>query len=164
MIMRILTITLLIFLISCKTGEKFPLPEEEFNLKNIEFTILKEGTNSGYKQLGNVLIYKLSRLDMVWDSLFLNYSRKPPIPVIDFEIKQLVWIGMGEQRSGGYSIKVKSVIERKKELIINIIESKPGKTCMTTSVITQPYQLIEIPKTNKKIIYNRVENIYECKK
>ncbi len=73
---------------------------------------------------------------------------------------------MGEQRSGGYSVKTSTIVETRKNITINVIESKPGSNCITTSVITYPFEIIEFDrgKTNKKFIFKTVENVYECKK
>lgn len=165
--MKILIIISTILLISCNSSKDTTKKATVGNKgENVEFTIIKEGTNNGYKELGNgyAILYRQNGFNMIWDSIFSNYMKKPSIPEIDFETKQLILVGMGEKPNGGYSIKIESISETKKEIIINIIESKPGNTCMTPSVVSYPYQLIEIPKTNKKFILNRVEKIYECEK
>jgi len=131
--------------------------------KGIPFNVIKEGTNSGFKTFGKWYVAKESALPLVWDSIYANYMKKDPLPKIDFENNEVYVITMGEQTSGGYNIKVESVVETKKEVVVNIIESKPGKTCVTTSVMTYPYQLFTIPKTKKSLRFNWVEKVYECK-
>lgn len=160
--MRFLFFISILFLFSCKVSEKETLVGVQ--AKNIEFTVLKEGTNSGHKTAGSKIIHNTEELSLAWTILHGNYMENPPIPKIDFNSNQLILILMGEKTSGGYSIGVENIIEINAESIITIGEKKPGKTCMTTSVMTYPYQLIIIPKTNKQIVYKRIERLYECGK
>lgn len=160
--MKYLTISLLVFLFSCKASEKETLVGVQG--KNVEFIILKEGTNSGFKDNRFYLITEQVELKSAWDSIFVNHMQKDPLPKVDFKTNEVYLIAMGEQTSGGYTIKVESVIETKKEVIINVIKSKPGKSCMTTSIMTYPYQLFMFSEKNKTVRFNWIDKIYECGK
>jgi len=163
--MRFSFILILIALISCKSQEKVvktdPSKQEE-----ISFKVIKTGTNSGYNELTNIQVYAQRGLEIVWDTLTMNFIGEKSLPIVDWKTKQLFLATMGEKRTGGYTIKITSVFETKKNIIINLEESKPGKTCMTTSALTYPYQLIELKRfpVKKKVIYVRNDRIYECEK
>ena len=58
----------------------------------------------------------------------------------------IMYIGLGEKATGGYSIKIKSVEKIKKGLKITINEIKPKDNQMVTETLTYPNILIEIPK------------------
>lgn len=164
-VMKCLSITFLALLFSCKPTENIDKKDSLINQgKQIEFNVIKEGTNSGFKTSGKWYIEKESGLPIVWDSIFVNYMQKDPLPKIDFNANEVYVVTMGEQNSGGYTIKVASVIETKKEVVVTIEESKPGKSCMTTSVMTYPYQLFTIPKIGKTVRFNWIEKIYDCGK
>ena len=94
--------------------------------------------------------------------MFAAFDRKPPIPMVDFETKQLLLVTMGEQPSGGYTIKVKSIVKSPKGMVITIEDAKPGKSCNNTSALIYPFQLIEMPKTEGKPSYIRVSTVSEC--
>jgi hypothetical protein len=162
--MRFLIIATLALLFSCKSPCVATFETDTSQQKEIAFNIIKEGTNSGFTEFGKYFIAKQSGLSIIWDSIYVNYMQKDPIPEIDFEENEVYLIAMGEKNSGGYTIKVESVIETKKEIIVNVVKSKPGKTCMTTSVMTYPYQLFTIPKPNKSLRFNWIEKVYECEK
>ena len=95
--------------------------------------------------------------------MFGKYPRKPPIPMVDFETKQLLLVTMGEQANGGYTIKVSTIEKSIKGILVTIEDAKPGKACDNTSAITYPFQLIEMPKTEKEITFARVSKINTCK-
>ena len=158
----LLILTLCTFF-ACKSSEQTktanpPIATE----KPIEFNVIKSGTNGIYKSATELKIEESAKLDAVWAELFKNYSRQAPIPIVDFTKNSVIVVTMGEQNSGGHSIKISSVSETDKAIIVNIEESKPGSTCITTSVMTYPFQLIEIPKSDKKFIFNRTKKVIEC--
>ena len=171
--MRFLIIIAALTFFSCKPSEKSTtvennIPEIESKdltkTNNIEFTILKEGTNSGFKTVENKVINSTEELSKVWSVLFQNYMEVPPLPKVDFKAFTAILVSMGEQNSGGYTINVKSIVDSKSEEKVIVNESKPGASCMTTSVMTYPFQLIMLPKTAGKISFERKETIYECGK
>ena len=163
--MKYLTISLFVLLFSCKPSEKAATNEKP-TVKEavIDFTIIKEGTNSGFTEFKESLITKQADLSETWNNIFANYMQKDPLPKIDFKTNEVYLIAMGEKTSGGYTIKVESVVESKKEIIINVVKSIPGKSCMTTSVMTYPYQLIMFQKKDKPVRFNGIDKVYECGK
>ena len=170
--MRLLAIVLITLLFSCKASEKETLIGEkgkeqvEVLLEKtnpIEFTEIKSGQNSDYKKAQNLIITTQEEMDSAWMKMFGKYPRKPPIPMVDFETKQLLLVTMGEQANGGYTIKVSTIEKSIKGILVTIEDAKPGKDCDNTSAITYTFQLIEMPKTEKEITFARVSKINTCK-
>ena len=162
--MRLLVIAFIPLLFSCnvcKKGKTAEVQNKE-QTNTIEFIEVKAGEDSNYKKAENLTITTQQEMDLAWGKMFAAYDRKPPIPTVDFETKQLLLATMGEQASGSYSIKVKSIVKTPKGMVVTIEDAKPGKTCNTTSALTYPFQLIEMPKTDQKISYVRVAKVNEC--
>mgnify|MGYP002712488633 CR=1 FL=1 len=162
--MRLLILYILTFftLSSCTTSKESVNNSTSKQTSTIEFTIVKEGENSGFTEFGKYFIEKAEGMPVIWDSIYKNYLKKDPIPEIDFEKNEVYLVAMGEQNSGGYSIKVESVKETKKEIVVTVVSLKPGKGCMTTSVMTYPYQLFLIPKQSKSVRFNWVDKVIDC--
>lgn len=73
------------------------------------------------------------------------------ITEVDFE-KYLVIASFDKvQNSGGYSIKIMDIQDATENLIVVITKGAP--TEMTASVMTQPYYIVRIPKTNKPVVF-----------
>ena len=168
--MRLLAIVLITLLFSCKASEKEILTGVQEKGKAlleknnpIVFTEVKNGENSDFIKAENLIITSQKDMDLTWMKMFGKYPKKPPIPMIDFEIKQLLLVAMGEQANGGYSIKVTAIVKTAKGIVITIEDAKPGKSCNNTSAITYPFQLIEMPKTEKGITFARISKISACK-
>ncbi len=130
----------------------------------IFFNVIKEGTNSGFKAKLNQVIKTQEKFKKVWNKIDVNFTKKEALPKIDFNKQMLAFVALGEQTSGGYAVKINSVTENKKNIIIDVTEIKPGKTCITTSVMTYPYQLLTLEKTSKSVQFNWIKKVYECKK
>jgi len=145
-------------LFSCKNSE--PIAKEE----RIPFTAIKSGNNSSSEVYKTMVINNQEELIEAWSLFFVKFNRKPPIPNIDFTSKTLVAVFLGERNNGGYSIKIKSVIKTNDKIAIVTEETKPGSSCMSTSVMVYPFQLIEIPKTNKPFAFTKTITINDCDK
>jgi len=171
--MRLLIIISAFSLFSCKPTEKTAIEQnsvpkvetqEATVSSKIEFTILKEGTNSGFKTAENKVINSTEEFSKIWKILFQNYMETPPLPKVDFRAYSAILVTIGEQNSGGYTINVKSITASKTQEKVIVNTSIPGKSCMTTSVMTYPFQLIMLPKTNGQVSFEKKETTYECEK
>jgi hypothetical protein len=69
----------------------------------------------------------------------------------------------GERPSGGYDISVVSVMDNGDgTLAITILHEEPGAACMTTSVITSPYELVVVPKSDSRLVREDLTSVREC--
>lgn len=72
---------------------------------------------------------------------------------IDFSKEIVVGVIDRMRNTGGFSIEVTEVVEKKDNLLVKITTKGPKPTDMVTTVIIQPYHIIKINKTNKKILF-----------
>ena len=161
--MRYISISLIAILLSCKTSDKTNTPKTTENSNKLTFTLIYEGSNSGFTEKKEQIISNQTDFEQAWSIAFANSSERNPIPQFDFNSKQIVLTTMGEQTSGGYLLKTDSVTKINNEIIINSTALKPGNDCMTTAGTTQPFQFISISKTTKVIKINIKEDSYSCK-
>ena len=56
--------------------------------------------------------------------------------------------------SGGYAIEITSIVENRHDLTVTIHRHMPNGGVYT--VITQPYYIVKIPTTDKRIIFNEI--------
>ena len=69
---------------------------------------------------------------------------------IDFNKYQIIAVFDEVKYSGGYSIDIIDITENNGTVVIKIENLKKGDA---TSVITQPFHIIKIKKTNKEIVF-----------
>jgi hypothetical protein len=73
---------------------------------------------------------------------------------IDFSNFILLAVFDEIKRNGGYTVAIKNVVENKNDLTVTIQHLAPNGRVST--VITQPYHIVKIHKTEKKIIFNEI--------
>ena len=165
--MRLLIIAALTVLISCKntettaTVDNSKIPNNN-DVVNIEFSVIKSGTNGGFTTKHNEVITSNEEFRKVWDRALLNMMDKDPLPEIDFENKMIILVAMGQQTSGGHKIEVVGVQNATDGVGITILEFKPGKKCITTDALAFPFQLIEIAKSEKQVTFITKEQFSTC--
>ncbi|TRX39253.1 protease complex subunit PrcB family protein [Flavobacterium restrictum] len=75
---------------------------------------------------------------------------------IDFGTTMLIGVFSGVKPTGGYGIKIQSVVESDCEVVVGFYESVPQPDENVTQATTYPKELITIPKTTKPIYFQRV--------
>jgi hypothetical protein len=128
----------------------------------VSFTVVTSGHNSGYIKKGRLKITNKADFQKMWDNLYINFSEKPPLPDINFNNQLVIGAFFGEATSGGNSIAVKSVEMYETMIMVKIEETTPGYNCVTTDVMTQPYQIIAISKVNLPVNYATEHVIRKC--
>lgn len=95
------------------------------------------------------------------DSFFVKNTNPcttptPVNPNIDFTKNYLVGILAGPKPTGGYEIKISSIVENSCEVIVQYYEKEPLPNESVTPAVTNPYDFVLIPKTDKPIYLNKV--------
>jgi len=75
------------------------------------------------------------------------------LPAVDFEQFSVVAVFLGERLSGGYTIRVDSLLPGIQETVAKIVETRPGPHCVVTLAITRPYQIVRIPKPEGSVVF-----------
>lgn len=73
---------------------------------------------------------------------------------VNFEEYYLIACFDPVRPNGGYSIKIKDVVEAQKK--IEVLIERPKPQGMAISVLIQPYHIIRIPITDKEILFRHV--------
>lgn len=93
------------------------------------------------------------------DSFFIKNTNPCPTPInpnIDFTKNYLVGVFSGPKPTGGYEIKISSIVENSCEIIVQFYEKEPLNNDPVTTPATNPYDFVLIPKTDKPIYLNKV--------
>jgi hypothetical protein len=147
---------------SCNSSKETTETKVQGKPEPVSFVELDSGTNSGFSERKNQIILTQNEYNAAWTQAYKNYFKKPKPQQVDFETSQLILVAMGEQNSGSHDLKVSSIEENNTYITITIEESKPGASCMTTSVMTYPYQMVSIKKSDKEIIFKTDVKVLDC--
>jgi hypothetical protein len=83
-------------------------------------------------------------------------------PHVDFSESIVIAVFMGGFATGGYSIEVKEIYDVGQSVVVKVEKTYPGKNCIVTMALTQPYHIVKIDKTDKPIIFEVSERIIDC--
>ena len=96
--------------------------------------------------------------DSEWKSILGDNIAKD----VNFDEFSAVAVFLGEKPTGGYDIKINSVIEEETAIRVYVEESSPGKKCMVTQAFTSPFEIVKIPKTGKEAYFDISRKITDC--
>jgi hypothetical protein len=108
----------------------------------VAFTPLAEGVYSRVEARVNYLVSSEEGLVELWKLIETDM----PLPQVDFSTHAVAAIFAGEEATAGFKIAV-AAVEDGAERMVKVVRTRPGPSCMTTQVITMPYQVVEIPIT-----------------
>ena len=158
---HIFFILLIYTLFSCKSNQTISPVVAESQI--IPFVELSAGLNGDFSEKKNTIITNQNEYNAVWTAAFSRFSGQPKPAKIDFENHLILLVAMGEKNSGGYSIKIDSIVENEKTIVVTILETSPGKSCTTTSMMTYPYQMVELKSSTKEVVFKTIEKSFDCK-
>lgn len=128
----------------------------------VSFSLLSEGEYAqGITERINYRIRTEEELALLWKTI--HEDDEMPVPFVDFEAHDVLAVFEGERPSSGYDITVVAVENAPDgTLKVTVLHEEPGNTCMTSSVITSPFELVVVPKSDSKISREDLVSIKEC--
>jgi hypothetical protein len=128
----------------------------------VPFTMLQSGTDAtSITDRTNYRINNATDLATLWP---LIYGEKgaAPMPTVDFSKYEILAIFDGSHSQGGYSVSVKSVADENAVRTVTINHEKPGSTCTVPNTPTNPFVIIEVPKTEFSLSHDDVMGMNMC--
>lgn len=120
--------------------------------ETIQYEEIEAGAYSGVGNQKDAVIQDQEDWSALWSEFSSNVKPAPELPEINFEEELVIACFVGYQNSGGHSIEIKQVYKENGKLVIVRNHIAPGKNCIVTMAITQPYCMIKIPKTEFKSV------------
>ena len=119
-------------------------------------------SNSGIPDSLRIVIRDAKAWREVWERIHKPFSPEPPLPKVDFSRELVVVVALGTRPTGGYGIIVDRAYQRDDRLEIIVRKQSPGQTCFTTQSITQPFDIVLVPKTERLVVFRETEVVHEC--
>lgn len=123
----------------------------------VQFREIARGQTSTVKERKNYFITSSAQLSELWKMAGRTDSR----PTIDFTKDDVIAVFMGEEPTAGYTIGVKT-IEDTQNRMVTVSLTKPGISCANAEMITAPYHIIVVPKTDLPLSHTDVVTTISC--
>lgn len=121
------------------------------------FGTLGIGQRSDFTEPVELMIYD----DESWAGVSSALQPHVPFGPVDFSQVMLAVIATPSQ-SGGFMIEVESVELLDSVLTVAYLVSEPGIDCITPQVLSVPFQVIEIRKTEGMVLFERRTEQFSC--
>ncbi len=117
-----------------------------------DFEVLLSGSQSGEHRAGATLITN----EEAWQAFWRRHSgwRIPPAPepAVDFGVHSVIVLCAGDEPTGGWTLEARSIRHAQGELRVQAELRAPAADAMLAQVVTQPYQILLVPRTNGKVV------------
>jgi hypothetical protein len=140
-----------------------PCIEVETKETTLPIDVLHEGQYGYLLQEGENLLNGNPRSRVFgsqddYDNILATYTDEYS-ETLDFAEGRVLLVDLGLRNTGGYSIKVTSVVEHDHYVLANVSLSEPGENCIVTQAFTHPFQFVWVPSTKQILICETLEII-----
>jgi hypothetical protein len=111
----------------------------------VEFKRVGQWTRTGISEARRLVIRDANGWAEFWSELGLGDR-----PEVDFSRDLVVAVAAGQRPTGGHEIAVDRVSQANGELTISVVETTPGPNCVTTTSLTQPVDVVVVPRLNAR--------------
>lgn len=129
---------------------------------NANVVHLAHAYNSGFRQPVRTLVDNDADWRATWSTFTANLGSPPPLPAVDFAREQVVVTALGERNSGGYDISISRIAATSDNLSVEVTSTRPGPRCGTTAALTQPVDMVRIPRQHPPVVFTEKSAQHDC--
>ena len=108
---------------------------------------------TGIRQTLVTVIEKDADWRAIWSTYNANRGDPPPAPAIDFTRYEVIVAALGERTSGGYDMTISRIATSSDYLYVELTSTSPGPRCGTTAALTQPVDMVRIPRQHPPVMF-----------
>lgn len=146
-LLLIFSISLFLFLLSCG---------KENGGKTVAFDTISKGIYSQQAEKEYFVVKDTESFNQLLAKIS-NGDSEITNKDVDFSKEMVVGAFLGEKPTGGYTVEISDALKQDKyiEFLIKINEPDPGE--IVTEVITSPYHIIKLKKSDMEFMFNIIE-------
>jgi hypothetical protein len=123
---------------------------------------IAKGYYSGHTDRAFYVIRDQAEFEALWATVYSTIVPAPPAPEIDFDYVMIVAAFQGLKPSGGYEIAFQKRTIVGDIMQVRIFEYLPPPGCGVSAALTQPYDIVTIPKSDLRIKFKVKQKVAEC--
>ena len=114
-------------------------------------TVVK-GQTSGIEAPRQVIV----RTAAEWSALWKEHGDSGQPPTVDFARDMVVGVFAGGRPTAGYGVEIIRAVGNSGVLLVEYVETAPGRGAITAQILTAPYHLAAIPKHDGEVTFKKV--------
>lgn len=122
---------------------------------SVPFSVVARGVGANNGMYGDKTLQIINSEEELNNTLY-RYGVKS-LQTVNFNTHNVALLDMGLHLSGGYAISVTSVEQGDGFVRVNVASRAPGRDCVTAQVLTSPFVLVTIPKTDDVVFSETLE-------
>jgi hypothetical protein len=113
--------------------------------------VIAKGAFSGIQEPKQIVVTNATQWAELWQKHSVKREPKPQAPEIDFSKQTVLFVSLGEKRTGGYGVEIADVKKDngKTEVTVKTKSPKPGG--FQIQAITAPFVIVAIPKVEGEV-------------
>jgi len=108
-------------------------------------TVLQQGNHSDIKDQLFKDIHNQADLAALWAQMYAKMTSPPSLPTIDWTKQMVIAYFMGDQKHGGYRVRITKAAEDLGSFKVEVTVTIPGQACHVPTDNTQPYVVVTVP-------------------
>jgi hypothetical protein len=91
-----------------------------------------------------------------WEALWRAHGRGRVMPAVDFSQQMVLGVFLGSRPTAGYGVEIVSADVNDGTLVVRYRETRPRSDSITAQVITSPFHLVAVPKTDGEVKFETI--------
>lgn len=164
-----LVLSVLVFLASCQvklsenitknisdkastTASVSPAIEKE-TLGQLEFKRILSGEKSSISNYEIRVVSNEEDFQKLWEDHTGAKTNNAFIPKIDFSLKKVIAVFLGDRPTAGYQAEIDRIEEENNKITVYLKEKRPEQGSIVKAEVTQPFLIIETKNSNKTLVF-----------
>ncbi|MGI5524691.1 protease complex subunit PrcB family protein [Micromonospora sp. CA-259024] len=129
----------------------------------VEFRALAEDYDDGGDHSSGLFVVRTQpEWEQRWQGLTIRHTPPPPPPAVDWTTEMVIFYVLGTKPSGGYSVRIDEISARDGRLAVRVEESRPGRSCATAAVLTNPLDVVATRASDAPIEVDLDSDSHRC--
>lgn len=117
---------------------------------------IAKGAFSGIQEPKQVVVTNSVQWAKLWNEHSAQQTPAKPAPRVDFEKEIVLFVSLGQKRSGGYSVDIVGTTETDGKVEVLLRTREPKRDAFQLQAITSPFHIVAVPKFNGPVKFKIV--------
>jgi hypothetical protein len=126
-----------------------------------DVTRLASLQTSGYAEPAELVLRDAAAATAAWNRAH-GGEAGTPFPDTDFTRRMVVLLALGERSTGGHAVRFDGMTTGGGGATVRYTATAPGPSCMTTQMMTQPVEIVSVPRVEGAVRFERRDVVEEC--
>lgn len=112
---------------------------------------IARGAFSGIQEPKQLVVTNSVQWTKLWNEHSALQKPAKPAPEVDFEKETVLFVSLGQKRSGGYSVEIVGTKETDGKVEVQLRTREPKKGGFQLQAITSPFHIVAVPKIDAPV-------------